>query len=100
MTLTLNEDEAVVYNPHSHELRKSKLDNIKENPDYIEVEIPRWGQKVDVYLEIGPSDAKTHQLLATVNLNSLGFTMNIRRYLGRLKSIYVLDRLGASKANA
>jgi hypothetical protein len=59
--------------------------------EYTEVEIPRWGKKVDVFLNIGPEDAQTNRYLATVNLNSLGFTMNMRRHMGELKSIYVIN---------
>ena len=66
-------------------------------PEYTEVEIPRWGKKVDVFLEIGPADAKTNRFLATVNLNSLGFTMNMKRHMGELKSIYVLEGSGERK---
>lgn len=56
---------------------------------YQEIGIPRFGKKVDVSLHIGPKGDETNRYLATVNLNSLGFTMNIKRHMGELKSIYV-----------
>jgi hypothetical protein len=60
------------------------------DPKYTKYDIPRFRSKVDIYLEIGPSESKNNQLLATVNLKSLGFTMNLRRHLGDIKCIYVL----------
>jgi len=89
VTFAADENEVIVYDPVSHELRKDSSGQVKDNSEYKEIDIPRFGKKVDVFLNIGPKDARTDRYLATVNLNSLGFTMNIKRHMGELKSIYV-----------
>jgi len=95
-TLGVNEDEAIIYDPFSHDLRKAKVQQIDTNKNYRRVQIPKFKQKVDVYLDIKPAgdgaSGEDSRFLATVNLNSLGFTMTIKRHLGMLEYIYILDK--------
>jgi hypothetical protein len=55
----------------------------------MEVKVPRWGKKFEIFLETGFEGAKMERFLGTVNLNSLGFAMNVKRLIGIFKSIYV-----------
>jgi len=91
-TLTLEKDEVVVYDPYSRQLTKDKVDVVDASKEYTRRDIPRWGKRVDIYLDIGPADDKTNRFLATFNLKSLGFSMNMRRHFGELKCIYVLNK--------
>lgn len=81
----------------SNEDGTAEVDRVKSlivlslNPDkeYQKIEIPRFGKRVDLSIKIGPEGDQTDRYLATLNLNALGFTMNIKRHMGELKSIYV-----------
>ena len=89
INVAMDENEVIVYDPVHRELRKDVSGQVKGNKEYQEIKIPRYGKKVDVALKIGPEGEQRERYLATVNLDALGFTMNIKRHMGQLTSIYV-----------
>ena len=86
----MDKNEVIVYDPVCHELRKDVSGQVKGNKNYEEIEIPRFGKFVDVSQKVGPEGAQRDRYIVTVNLNGLGLAMNIKRHMGKLKSIYVI----------
>ena len=50
------------------------------------VKAPRWSSKVDVH-----DDANPEYLIATLNLDKLGFKTNVRRLFGNYKEILIME---------
>ena len=50
---------------------------------------PKWGSQLDIYLE--REDTKTERLAARLNLNSLGWTTNLKRKCGSIRHVWIME---------
>ena len=97
----LKNPQAILYDPNDRVLSTDKLatldskvasshdislTNITGAPDYFEVPLPQWNNRVDIYL-----DAKAKSgFVASVQLSKLGMSKNLQRRLRHnYTSLYV-----------
>ena len=92
----MGENEVIVYDLVRREFRKDLSGQVKDNKEYQEIKIPRFGKTVDVFQRTGPEGDQIDRHLATVKFDALGFTMNMKRHMGELKTIYVRTGVGCS----
>lgn len=50
--------------------------------------MPRWNRHVDIWIG---SDDETKRVVATLNLDGLGWATNVQRAWGRFGDIYVMS---------
>ena len=60
--------------------------------DLVEVDAQRQRAKFDLVVSGGSAERPTKMFMATIDLYTLGWGVTLQRYLGNIKSVYVMGK--------
>ena len=55
------------------------------------VPVPKWRNRVDIYLNRNDNDNETERLAARLSLDTLGFATNVKRAFGKFTNVCVME---------
>ena len=53
------------------------------------IQAPKWKNRLDIYLK--RNDSETERLAATLSLDTLGWATNVKRALGQISQVCVME---------
>ncbi|MCJ1255263.1 hypothetical protein MMC24_003079 [Lignoscripta atroalba] len=82
--------QAVVYDPAKQTLYTKAERKLKGTKEISKIALPKFGSRVDIYVDEDGSQ-KAKGFVATVNLDRLGWAANMKRHLGSISHLYVME---------
>lgn len=79
----------IVYDPAKQTLSVWKRKRLDMRKAIETIQAPKWRSRLDVYLK--HSDSETERLAATLSLDTLGWTTNVKRALGQISHVCVME---------